>query len=151
MALTEFHEVFDVNSERLMSVITQYEGYPLFLEGCHSVKVDRTCPDTTKTRVTYSVHLLSKEIGYTLDHVQSVTKGSKKAHVVQWELVESGFFKKNSGQWIVVPKGKSRSEVTYRLEIEFIVPVPGFILNRLIQGNLKSMIQSFIKRAEGSG
>src|SRR4051812_4919144 len=119
MAQTEFHDVLSVNPEKLLSTITQYEDYPKFVEGCTSVKVDRF-PDG-KVRVEYQVTVMSQNVSYTLDHWED-----RKTGKVEWELVDSNFFKKNNGRWIVKPLGAEKVDVTYALEVEFKVPVPGF-------------------------
>jgi ribosome-associated toxin RatA of RatAB toxin-antitoxin module len=141
MAQAEFHEVLSVGTEKLFSVITRYEDYPQFVEGCTSVKVVERQP-SGHVRVTYQVNVMSQDVVYTLDH-----KEDREAGVVEWNLVESNFFKKNSGRWKLQPQGSTQSDVQYDVEIEFKIPVPGFILNKLVKGSLPKMVKSFEKKA----
>jgi ribosome-associated toxin RatA of RatAB toxin-antitoxin module len=140
MAKAEFHDVFSVNRDQLYAAITQYENYPQFVEGCTAVKVDRQGPG--KARVVYHVNVMSQDVTYTLDHVENVEKG-----IVEWILVDSNFFKKNVGSWQIKSVGSGKTDVTYNIDVEFKIPVPGFILNKLVKGSLPGMVRSFEKRA----
>jgi len=143
MAQAEVHEVLSVDKEKLLSVITHYEDYPKFVEGCTAVKVERQTPDCV--RVAYRVNVMSQDVTYTLDH-----KENRETGRVEWTLVESNFFKKNNGKWDVKSAGSGKSDVTYSLDVEFKVPVPGFILSRLVKGSLPNMVKSFEKQANRS-
>lgn len=139
MAIAEHSEVFPVSMDQLFEVITRYEDYPQFLEGCSEAEVERKGPG--EARVSFHVNMM-KEVHYTIDH-----REDRKAGCVEWKLVESDFFKKNEGRWELKEISPGKTEATYRLEVEFKVPVPGFILNRLVKGSLPSMIKSFGARA----
>ena len=143
MATAEFHEVLPVDKERLFSTIIQYEHYPRFVEGCTAVDVKKN-PDGT-VRVVYQVDFMSKKLSYTLDHREDPKKG-----VVEWKLVESDFFKKNDGKWELKSAGKGKSDVRYLLDLEFKIPVPGFILNRLVKGSLPTLVKSFASQAKSA-
>lgn len=142
MAQAEFRETLQVDQAKLLQVITQYEHYPQFVEGCEAVQISQA-PGSDAVRVVYQVSVMSQDVQYTLDHRHDLKTGR-----VEWELVESNFFKKNSGSWQVRAAGAGKSDVLYSLDVEFKVPVPGFILNRLIKGSLPGMVRSFEKRAK---
>src|SRR6478672_11249610 len=117
MAQTEYREVLGVDKDKLYSVIVQYENYPQFVEGCTAVKVGER--KDGKVRVSYEVNVMSQNVTYTLDHREDPQAGK-----VEWNLVESNFFKKNSGSWIVKSTGQDKTETVYDIEVEFKVPVP---------------------------
>lgn len=139
MANAEFHEVMNVDRDKLYSVITRYEDYPKYVVGCSSTQVDRTNP--AKVRATYNVNMM-KEISYTLDHVEDAANGK-----IEWTLVKSDFMKTNIGSWVLTPAGKGKTDISYKVEIEFKFPVPGMILNRVVKGSLGPMVKSFVDRA----
>src|SRR5262245_2212552 len=139
MAQAELHEVLSVDREKLFQTIVRYEDYPSFVDGVKSVEVERKGPG--KARVTYHVSMM-KDISYVLDHVEDQAAGT-----VSWSLVESDFFKQNNGSWELKDAGDGQTDVRYALELEFKIPVPGFILNRLVKGNLPSMVKSFQDKA----
>ncbi len=142
MAQAEFREVLKVEADRFFSTVVQYDDYPEFVEGCTSVNLEPSS-DPTRKRVSYVVNVMSQEVKYTLDHQEDRARGK-----VEWTLVDSNFFKKNVGKWEIKAVGPKQTEIVYSLEVEFKIPVPGFILNRLIKGSLPGMVRSFEKRAQ---
>ncbi len=85
---------------------------------------------------------MMKDVSYTLDH-----KEDAASCTIEWTLVESDFFKMNNGRWTLKAVAPGKTEAHYALEVEFKIPVPGLILNRLVKGSLPSMIKNFEKRA----
>ncbi|MGZ3688208.1 MAG: type II toxin-antitoxin system RatA family toxin [Bdellovibrionota bacterium] len=138
MAKAEFQDVFPVDKDKLFAVITRYEDYPKFVEGVQSVKVEKAA---SGARVSYKVSMM-KDISYTLDHVEDAPSGR-----VEWTLVDSDSFKSNSGIWELRSVGPGKTDVKYQLEVEFKIPIPGFVLNRLVKSQLPSMVKSFVERA----
>jgi ribosome-associated toxin RatA of RatAB toxin-antitoxin module len=139
MAQAEIHEVISVDKDKFFETVTRYENYPQFVDGVHSVKVERKGPG--KARVSYQMEMMGQEIQYVLDHVEDAAAGT-----VEWTLVESNFMKKNVGRWDIKAAGAGKADVRYALEIEFKVPVPGFILNRVVKGRLPQMLKEFEKQ-----
>jgi ribosome-associated toxin RatA of RatAB toxin-antitoxin module len=133
-----------VNKDKLFSIVTDYESYPQFVEGCHATKVDRTTVAGV-IRVEYRVSVMSKDVVYTLDHKENPEDGS-----VEWKLVHSNFFKVNNGSWKLESKGDQKTDVVYLLDIEFKIPVPGFILKTLVKSGLPSMVKCFEKRTKSA-
>lgn len=144
MAQTEYRDVLSVAKDKLLATITEYKDYPKFIEGCTAAKVESLSDG--QVRVHYEVNIMSQDVKYTLDHrvLPESTDGSSR---VEWTLVDSNFFKKNIGHWVVKPAGAGKTDVTYALDVEFKIPVPGFILNRLVKGSLPGMVKGFEKQA----
>ncbi len=140
MAQAEIREVLAVEMDKLFDVITRYEDYPKFVDGVNSIEVERKGPG--HARVTYHVSMM-KDFSYVLDLREDRKKGR-----VEWTLIESDMFKVNNGLWELKAVGTGKTEAFYRLEVEFKIPVPGLILNRLVKGNLPSMVKSFEKQAK---
>jgi ribosome-associated toxin RatA of RatAB toxin-antitoxin module len=140
MAQAEIREVLPVAKDKLWEAIVRYEDYPKFVDGCTRVKVERKA--TGHARVTYNVSMM-KDVTYTLDHKEDKEKGT-----VEWTLVDSDTFKKNTGRWELKDAGAGKTEAQYKLEVEFKIPVPGFILNGLVKKSLPAMVKSFEKQAK---
>ena len=140
MALAEFHETLSVDKDKLVKAITGFEDYPKFVDGCTKTAVERKSP--SEARVTYHVSMM-KDITYTLDHKEDGAAG-----VYSWELVKSDALKKNTGRWELKSAGPGKTDVRYSVDIEFLIPVPGFILSKLVKGNLPAMVKSFAKQAQ---
>jgi ribosome-associated toxin RatA of RatAB toxin-antitoxin module len=140
MAKAEIQKTVDVDSAKLFSVITRYEEYPKFVDGCTGVKVERKGPG--HARVTYTVSMM-RDVQYTLDHIEDQATGR-----VEWKLVSSDSLKANTGRWILKANGAGKTEVSYEIDIDFNFPVPGFVLSKLVKGSLPSMVEGFVKRAK---
>jgi ribosome-associated toxin RatA of RatAB toxin-antitoxin module len=139
MAKAEIHEIVNADKDKLFQAISRYEDYPQFVENCKSAKVERK--GSGKARVAYHVSLI-KDVRYVIDHTEDAQAGT-----VSWSLVESDTFKTNNGRWELKSLGPGKTDVKYFLELDFKIPVPGLILNRLIKGPLPSMVKSFVDRA----
>jgi ribosome-associated toxin RatA of RatAB toxin-antitoxin module len=140
VAQAEIHEVLSVDSAKLAAAIVNYERYPEYVDGCSGAKVIKK--ENGKTVVRYTVNLI-KEISYTLEHTEDAASGR-----YSWHLLESDFLKKNSGSWQIKPAGSDKTDVHYTLEVEFKIPVPGLILNRLVKSSLPAMLRNFEKEAK---
>ncbi len=140
MAQADIEQVLNVDRDQFFRTVVAYERYRDFVEGCTRVEVDRT--PAAGPRVTYFVSLI-KDISYTLDHTENAQTGR-----VTWNLVDSDFLKKNTGHWEIDSAGPGKTRVRYSIEIEFKIPVPGLILNRLVKSSLPSMLKNFEKQAK---
>jgi ribosome-associated toxin RatA of RatAB toxin-antitoxin module len=85
---------------------------------------------------------MGKDLWYLLEHVEDQAAGT-----VTWKLVDSDLMKVDSGTWTLKDLGNGKTEVTYAIEIEFKVWVPGPVLKTLTATALPSLIGEFDKRA----
>lgn len=138
MAQAQLEEVLSVDAEKFFRAISDYASYPKFVDGCKSAKVGETLDG--KTKVTYGLSLMMKDISYVLEHEVSQGTGTK---VMKWKLVSSDFLTVNNGSWELTPVDGGKTRVKYTVEIDFKIPVPGFMLNKLIKGSLPAMVRSF--------
>lgn len=132
--------VMPVPIDKIWDVIVDYEKYSEFVDGVHSVKAKPM--GKGKTEAQYSLELLGKEIFYTLEHVEN------KPHEMSWHMLDSNIMKANTGGWTLKDLGKGKTEVTYRLALEFKIYVPGLVLNGLVKSTLPKMLENFERRAK---
>jgi coenzyme Q-binding protein COQ10 len=139
MAKAEYTQVVNVPLEKFFDTIVDYDSYPKFVDGCKKVEVKR---EEGRCVVKYSVSMM-KDLWYTLEQNEDRANGK-----MNWKLIESDTLKSNAGQWTLksVDSGK-KTEVTYAIDIEFAIPVPSFILSKLVKSSLPSMIRGFEKFA----
>lgn len=131
---------FPVSAEHYFNAVLDYEAYPEFLSGCKSAKVQKK--SGKKTEVEYDVSMV-KDISYVLEHIADPSEG-----VMKWSLVESDFVVKNNGEWQIKEIDDEECEVTYSIDIEFKIPVPGLILSGLVKSSLPKMLKEFASHAE---
>ena len=141
MAKAEISQVLSIDKDQFFDAVVKYEDYPQFVKSCKKTEVERKAPG--HSRVKYSVDLM-RELYYILDHHEDREKG-----VITWKLIESDLLKANQGTWNITSAGPGQTSVKYEIDIEFNIPVPGFILGKLIKGSLPGMLKDFEKKAKG--
>lgn len=139
MAQASTTVVIPVSQSHMWSVITDYEKYNQFVSSTKDVKILSETPG--QRQIKYNIELLGKDIFYTLKHIEEAP--SK----MSWSLVEGNIMKVSNGGWNLKPISPEETEVTYSLELEFKIYVPGFVLNNLVKSTLPSMLKEFEKRA----
>lgn len=143
MAKASITKTLDVDSTKLFDTIVGYEKYPQFVTGCKKTEVERKAPG--HCRVKYYANILGKDLWYTLDHQEDREKG-----VVTWKLIESDLLKVDDGTWTLKSLGAGKTEVTYSIDIEFKIWIPGPILKTLTSTSLPVLIGEYEKQANKS-
>ncbi len=141
MAQASLTKTLDTPKDKLFAAITRYEDYPQFVTGCKKVEVERKAPG--QARVKYFTNILGKDLWYLLEHSEDAEKGT-----LTWKLVESDLLKKDSGTWTLMDLGDGKTEVTYTIEIEFKIWIPGPVLKTLTATSLPMVIAEMDKRAK---
>jgi ribosome-associated toxin RatA of RatAB toxin-antitoxin module len=144
MAVAERKEIVDVPLKKLYEAITGYDSYPKFVSGVNAVKVLERGAGTA--RVHFEVEMM-KKVDYSLNLKDEIAADDRSARV-SWTQDASKFFKTNNGLWELKSMGPSKTEVLYRLEIDFNFPVPGFMLKTLVASALPKAIHDFTERAK---
>jgi ribosome-associated toxin RatA of RatAB toxin-antitoxin module len=141
MAKATLTKTLETSQEKLFAAITRYEDYPQFVTGCKKVEVERKAPG--QARVKYFTNILGKDLWYLLEHTEDAAKG-----VVAWKLVESDLLKVDSGSWTLRDLGAGKTEVTYGIEIEFKIWIPGPVLKTLTATSLPTVVAEMDRRAK---
>ncbi len=129
----------DVSVAALWKVITDYERYPDFVE---EVVVAKRLPQSGGKQVVQFELEVVKRFGYTLEFTEVEHKE------LSWRLVESNFFKKNDGRWLLKDLGGNRVHATYEVDLNFGFMVPGWVTRKLTEVSLPKMLEGFEKRAK---
>jgi len=141
MAAADIERVMNVSKDRLFEVLTTYEDYPKFLPEVQKVEVTRNGPHQAKVK--YNVSMI-KDVIYSV-----IMTEDREAGTLKWLLDESAHFKTNSGCWTLESKGDMQCWVRFEVEIDFNFPAPGFIVKKVVKGNLPKMLNHFEERAKG--
>lgn len=139
MANASRTEVFDVECEKIFQVLRDLESYPDFMTGVEKVEVVEEKKDQVKAR--YDLNMI-KKFSYTLNHKFS------KPNRISWSFDSGELLKSSDGSWELKDLGDGRTEVTYNIDIEFKVKVPGLISKKLVSSNLPSMMKAVQKKAK---
>lgn len=143
MAVAERKEIVDVPLKKLFEAITNYADYSKFVAGVNAVQVIERGPGTAK--VHFEVEMM-KKVDYSLNLKDEISEDERTARV-SWTQDQSKFFKTNNGLWELKSLGPTKTEVLYRLEIDFNFPVPGFMLKTLVASALPKAIHDFSEKA----
>lgn len=132
-------ETWDAPIEKIFQVITTYNDYPEFVEGCSSVNVLEQ--DENGARVEFGLNLIKKfKYILKLNHTNPTE--------VSWSFESGDIFKKNEGAWKLKDLGDGRTEVQYGLEVEIKGFAPKTLVNSLTEKNLPAMLKSYHERCK---
>ena len=132
-------KVMDVPLAALYRAITDFDSYPEFLTEVVGVKRQGKAGVTEK--VTFELEII-KRFTYTLEFT------IKENEEVSWHLVDSNFFKVNTGKWKLEPQGDKKVKAHYDLDVGFGFFVPGWVAKKLTEVNLPTMFDNFETRAK---
>ncbi len=130
-------EVWNAPIEKVFAVLTDYESYPEFVDGCSSVSV--ISQDESGAEVEFGLNLIKKfKYILKLTHVAPTT--------VSWTFDSGDIFKKNEGAWELKDLGDGTTEVNYGLEVAIKGFAPKSLVSSLTEKNLPAMLKSYEKR-----
>lgn len=139
MAHAQRTEVFDVEIEKVFKVLTDFESYPSFMDGVSKVEVTKRNGNNVEAQ--YSLNII-KKFSYTMNHVV------EEPNKISWSFISGDLFKKSDGSWTLKDLGNGQTEVTYEVDIDFKVMVPGMVSKKLVSSNLPSMLKAVQKKAQ---
>lgn len=110
--------------ERCFAVVTDFESYPQWAADIKEVQVLDRDAEGRGRRVQYRAAAFGRSTTYTL--VYDYTDAPK---VLSWTLEKGDLEKVLDGSYTFV-EDAGDTEITYHLEAELILPVPGFVKRR---------------------
>ena len=109
--------------DAVLAILLDFPRYPEWAKDLKSVEVLSTDGQGRATEVRFRAAGMGRSTSYTLTYDHSVP------NVLAWVLSEGDIMRKLDGRYILTPTDGG-TEVVYELEVELIVPLPGFIKNR---------------------
>jgi len=142
VADAQHRQIVNVPLKNLYDCILDFENYPKYVSGVKKTRITNQGPEATT--VVMETELM-KRIEYTIS-VKSEFNSEKAK--VWWTLVEGDFFQKNDGLWELVRVDDKSTQVLYKLDLEFSVSVPSFILKGLIKTSLPKAVEDVATEAK---
>lgn len=139
MASAQRSETFDAPADKIYKVLTDYASYPEFMDGVKSVNVLER--DGNTAVVEYNINII-KKFSYSIKTTEVENES------VSWTFIEGDLFHSNDGSWTLKDNGDGTTDVTYKLDLDFKVKVPGMISKKLVSSNLPSMMKAVCKKAK---
>lgn len=139
MAVADRTETFDVSADKIYQVLTNYEAYPDFMDGVKSVK--ELSRDGSTAIVEYNLNIIKK-------FTYKVKISEVENQSISWTFEGGDLFNSNDGSWTLKDNGDGTTDVTYKLDLDFKVKVPGLMAKKLASSSLPTMMKSVCKKAK---
>lgn len=133
--------VINASPDAIMAVILDLEAYPEWSDDIKKVEVLSRDDRQRPLEVAFDVDARVARVEYTLRYDHSVDDG------VTWSLVEGEVLDQLDGSYVLAPQGDT-TEVTYALEVDIAMPVPGFLKKRAAKTILDTGLKGLKRRVE---
>jgi hypothetical protein len=132
--------------EAVLAILLDFPRYPEWAKDLKSVEVLGTDAEGRATAVRFRAAGFGRSTSYTLTYDHSTPD------VLAWVLSEGDIMRKLDGRYVLTAVDGG-TQVDYELEVELVIPLPGFIKNRS-QGKIMHTalgeLKSFAERSAGS-
>lgn len=110
--------------QAVLDILLDLPRYPEWAPDLKSIEINETDEQGRATEVHFRAAGMGRSTHYTLRYDHS------EPNVVAWFLTEGDITRKLDGRYVLEPGPDGTTEVTYELEAELIVPLPGFVKRR---------------------
>ena len=110
---------------RCWDVVVDFERYPEWAGDLKAVEVLDRDDEGRGTRVAFRAAAMGRSTSYTLAYDYS-----EAPRVLSWVLERGDLMRKLDGSYVFDAVDGDRTHVTYHLEADLIVPLPGFVKRR---------------------
>ena len=134
-------EVFATPAE-VMEVVADFDAYPDWVGNLEEVDVLARDRRGRGTRVAFRLRTPVGDQAYTLAY-----RYQPRDAGISWTYVE-GTLEDLAGAYILEPTGDGTTRVTYRLEVELGVPLPGLVKRQAARQIVRSALNDLKRRVE---
>ncbi len=136
------HTTIAADPEVVRGVLLDFPAYPEWAKDLKSIEVLETDAEGRGTSVRYRAAGMGRSTSYTLGYDYSDPSR------VAWTLTDGDIVRKLDGHY-EMQEADGSTAVTYELEVELIVPLPGFVKARTQGRIMHSALHELKARAEG--
>jgi hypothetical protein len=112
--------------ERILEVLLDFDAYPSWARDLKGVTVESRDDEGRGAVVTFRAAAMGRSTSYTLryDHGDDGR--------LSWDLLRGDIMRRLDGSYVLEPVNGSpdRTKVTYHLDVDLVVPLPGFVKRR---------------------
>jgi ribosome-associated toxin RatA of RatAB toxin-antitoxin module len=134
-------EVFATPAE-VMEVVADFNAYPDWVGNLEEVDVLARDRRGRGTRVAFRLRTPVGDQAYTLAY-----RYQPRDAGISWTYVE-GTLEDLAGAYVLEPTGDGTTRVTYRLEVELGVPLPGLVKRQAARQIVRSALNDLKRRVE---
>ena len=129
--------------ERCFEVSADIGAYPQWAADIKEVSIDEEDEQGRPCLVTFRAAAFGRSTSYTLAY-----DFDEAPKVLSWVQTRGDITSKLDGRYVFAPSGDGGTEVTYHLEVEMKVPLPGFIKMRAQSRIMAIALHELKARAE---
>ncbi len=128
------HMVVGASPQRTWEVLTAFDDYPSWAGDLKSAEIVARDGEGRALDVAFRVAAMGRSTSYTLRYDYG-----DAPRVLAWKQIQGDITRKLDGSYelAAVDGDPDRTEVTYHLEVDLILPLPGFVKRRA-EGRLLS-------------
>ena len=132
--------------ERCYAVVTDIERYPEWAADIKQVAVEERDAEGRPLLVAFRAAAFGRSTSYTLQYDYAGAP-----HVLAWRLTKGDITTKLDGRYVFEPADGGGTDITYHLEVELRVPIPGFVKLRAASRIMSTALRELKARAESLG
>ena len=132
-------------AEQCFAVLVDVERYPEWAADIKDVSVMSRDSEGRPLEVTWRAGAFGRSTSYTLAY-----DFSKAPRILAWKQTSGDLTSKLDGSYRFDAEGDGTTEVTYTLEVELRVPLPGFIKRRAQSRIMHTALEELKARVESS-
>jgi ribosome-associated toxin RatA of RatAB toxin-antitoxin module len=137
--------VVGASPQQCFAVVSDVERYPDWAADIKHVDVARRDDSDRALEVTFRAAAFGRSTSYTLDYDYG---GAPRT--ISWRQIRGDLTTKLDGAYTFDDAGEGRTQVTYVLEVELRVPLPGFIKRRAQSRIMHTALEDLRARVESS-
>jgi len=134
----------DAPPERVFDVALDFERYPQWAADIKEVEVENRDDEGRGTSVRYRTAAMGQSARYTLAYDYS-----DAPHSMAWKLTEGNIMRVLDGSY-TFDASNGGTLVTYHLEVELLIPMPGFVKRRAEAKIMGTALRELKRRVEST-
>ena len=139
------HAMVAAPPERCYSVVTDVERYPEWAADIKQVTIDRRDDQGRPLLCTFRAAAFGRSTSYSLEYDYS-----EAPRVLSWRQVRGDITTRLDGRYVFEPAPGGETDITYHLEVELRVPIPGFIKLRAASRIMSTALRELKVRVESA-
>jgi len=132
--------------ERCFAVVADIEHYPTWAADIKSVAVNEHDDQGRPLLATFRAAAFGRSTSYTLSYDYDAAP-----RVLAWRLTQGDITSKLDGSYVFDAADGGGTHITYHLEVELRVPIPGFIKMRAQSRIMSTALRELKARVESAG
>jgi hypothetical protein len=131
--------------ERILEVLLDFEAYPTWARDLKGITVEARDHDGRGQEVTFRAAAMGRSTSYTLHYHYDTDP-----YRMSWELVRGDITRDILGSYLLeaVPGATDRTNVTYDLTVDLVVPLPTFVKRRAESRIINTALRELKARLE---